>query len=209
MGIASFTTVCPEFLSAAFGKQGAMPKGGYEARMFTYQPAAYRMCLFFFLYQVKNLIDTILWGDGIVFVAHHVMTLAVAYGTIVHCVSHAYAPFFFGISEISTAILCLLANFDDVHGVPGLAAAFPEGKVALGALFALAFIACRVVLWSFFGYYFVTDAMLAINNTDITRDAAKPWIRTFLGSFIGLSALQVIWLGQIVLVAREELAVLF
>ncbi|CAB9498089.1 expressed unknown protein [Seminavis robusta] len=205
MGAACFMTVCPELVHAATGKikgyQAA--RGGYELRLFTYSPRAYHLALFFFWYQVKNTIDTILWNDGIVFVAHHAMTLTVAYGTLRHCVCQAYAPFFFGISEISTAVLCLLANFDDTHGVPGLADAFPAGKVALGAAFAVAFIVCRVLLWSYCGYFFVNDAMLALKHS--SREAEKPWVKVFLGSFSGLSLLQVIWLGQIILVGKEEL----
>jgi len=72
LGISNFTTICPGFLDAARGKQGAMPRGGYESRMFTYQPASFRICMFFFCYQVKNMYDTILWQDGLIFVAHHV-----------------------------------------------------------------------------------------------------------------------------------------
>ena len=156
--------------------------------------------------QIKNLYDTIIWNDGLLFIAHHIMALSVAYGTVFHGVAHYYAQFYFGISEVSTAILCLLANFDDEHGVPGLAEAFPEGKVAFGALFAVAFIICRVFLWTFFSYYFVRDALLCIKNTDSSRDAARPWVKVFLGSWSGLSALQVLWLGQIILVGMEEYA---
>jgi TLC domain len=204
LGLSSFRTVCPDFLSAALRNPGAMPKAGFEARMFMHQPAAFQICLFFTSYQIKNLFDTILWNDGPEFIAHHIMCMFVAYGTLFHGIAHFHAPFYFGISEISTAILCLLANFDDAHGVPGLADAFPQGKVVLGALFAVAFIVCRVFLWVFFSYYFVTDALLAINKTDSSRDAARPWVKIFLGSLTGLSVLQVIWLGQIIMVGMEE-----
>jgi hypothetical protein len=205
LGAACFTSVCPDFLDAAAGKAGAMPKAGFEQRMFTYQPAAFRMSLFFFAYQMKNMYDTIVWHDGIEFVMHHLLCFCVAYGVLKHGAAHFHAPFFFGISESSTAILCLLANFDDDHGVPGLADAFPAGKVALGVLFAVAFILCRVFLWTFFSYYLVRDAWLSIKSTEPSRAAAKPTIYLFLISLAGLSFLQVIWLGQIILVAKEEL----
>lgn len=204
MGITSFTTVCPDLLSAAAGKTGAMPKAGFESRMFTYRPAGFRICLFFLTYQIKNMFDTVVWNDGLLFVGHHVMCIFVAYGSIFHGVAHFWAPFYFGVSEVSTGILCLLANFDDDHGVPGLADAYPQGKVFVGGLFAVAFIICRVVFWSFCSYYFVTDALLAINKTDSTRDTARPWVNILLGSLTGLSVLQVIWLGQIVAVGMEE-----
>ena len=205
LGLSSFSSICPEFFDAARGKKNAIPRGGFEARMFTYHPAAYRMCYFFFAYQMKNMYDTILWKDGPEFVAHHVMCMLVGYGCIVHGVAHYHVPFYFGISEISTAVLCLLANFDDEHGVPGLADAWPEGKAILGVLFAVTFLICRVILWTFFSYYFVHDALLAINNTGSSRDAARPWNKIFLGSLTGLSVLQVIWLGQIILIGKEEI----
>jgi len=133
------------------------------------------------------------------------MCFLVVYGTIVHCVAHYHVPFYFGISELSTAFLCLLANFDEELGVPGLADAWPQGKVIFGLIFATTFITCRVLLWAFFSKYFVSDALLAINNTDSSRDAARPWVKIFLASLTGLSCLQVLWLGQIILVAKEEL----
>ena len=65
MGIRYFRTVCPDFLAAAMRKPGAMAKGGFEARMFMYQAPAFKLCLFFASYQIKNLFDTIVWNDGI------------------------------------------------------------------------------------------------------------------------------------------------
>ena len=70
LGLTSFSTICPEFFDAARGNKSAIPKGGFESRMFTYHPAAFRMCLFFFAYQIKNMYDTIVWHDGPEFVAH-------------------------------------------------------------------------------------------------------------------------------------------
>ena len=107
-------------------------------------------------------------------------------------------------SEFSTAVLCLLANFDDAHGVPGLADAFPTGKVVLGALFAFAFILFRVVMWTFVSYYFINDALKGIKAKDPRTEPAKPWVKVLLGCNVALTVLQVIWLGQIVLVGKEE-----
>ena len=58
-------------------------------------------------------------------------------------------------------------------------------------------------------YYFVSDAVMAITKTDNSRDAARPWAKVFLGSLTGLSILQVIWLGQIVMVAKEEISKMY
>lgn len=206
MGWTAWSTVCPDILEVVTGKPGAMPKAGFEARMFNYRPASMRICVFFFAYQVKNMYDCLIWMDGPEFIVHHLMCMFVAYGAIFHDTATFYAPFYFGISEFSTAVLCLLANFDDRHGVPGLAEAFPTGKVVFGALFAVAFISLRVVMWSFMTYYFINDSLMAVKAMDPRTEHAKPWIKVLLGCNIGLTALQVIWLGQIVIVGKEEIA---
>ena len=67
--------VAQDFIDAIFGKRkNAMPLA-YEGRMFTYQPEAQRVTLFFLAYQLKNTYDTIVWDDGIIFIIHHVLTL--------------------------------------------------------------------------------------------------------------------------------------
>lgn len=43
---------------------GAMTPGGMEQRMFTYHAASFRIALFFWVFQLKNLYDTIVWNDG-------------------------------------------------------------------------------------------------------------------------------------------------
>lgn len=207
LGISSFRSVCPEFLEVARGVPGAMAEGGYEARMFTYHPKAMRLVVFFWAYQLKNMYDTIVWQDGPEFIAHHVMCLAVAYGLLRHGFSLFHVPFYFGISEISTGILCLLANFEDEHGVPGLAEAFPMGKVVLGAGFAVLFIICRVFLWAFFTKYYIQDARLTLAQS--SREEVKPWIKIFLVSLTGLTTLQIIWLGTIIYVGKTELEQMF
>ena len=57
------------------GKKGesnaSMHEDGYEERVFKYHPGSQRLLTIFFVYQVKNMYDTIVWGDGIEFVLHH------------------------------------------------------------------------------------------------------------------------------------------
>ena len=38
-----------------------VPKSGSESRLFSYNPDGFRLCLFFFFYQVKNTYDTVVW----------------------------------------------------------------------------------------------------------------------------------------------------
>ena len=103
------------------------------------------------------------------------------------------------------AVLCLLANFDDEHGVVGLADAFPMFKVFLGGVFALSFVICRVFMWSTASYYYCRDAHNALNGSDPRMKRHIMWFRfTFLSLSI-LSLLQIIWLAEIVRVGIEEL----
>jgi len=189
-----------------FGRADSMPEAGYEARLFTYHPAAQHVLLFFFAYQVKNMFDSIVWNDGIVFILHHLLSGAAAWGGMFPGSTHYYAIFFMGISEVSTAILCMLANFDDEHGVVGLGDAFPLAKVVLGVVFAVAFIICRSVLWPFVTYYFVRDARNAIKSDSPRSRSRRGWLRLFVFSCAGLSILQVLWLGEIIMTLKEEVS---
>ena len=67
--------VVQDLIDATIGRRkNAMPVA-YEGRMFTYQPEAQRIALFFVAYQLKNTYDTIVWNDGLIFILHHVLTL--------------------------------------------------------------------------------------------------------------------------------------
>jgi hypothetical protein len=54
---------------------GNMPKAAYDHRLFYYSPHGFRLSLFFFSYQVKNMYDTIVWNDGPEFIFHHILSL--------------------------------------------------------------------------------------------------------------------------------------
>ena len=156
----------------------------YENRMFKYTPEAARICLFFLSFQLKNFYDTIVWNDGALFIIHHVLTLGTIFGSLWPGTAQYYAPFYFGFSELSSGVLCILANFDDDHGAVGLADAFPMAKVILGGMFAALFLLCRVVLWSIVSYYFVQDAWNAL-QTHKKNTSRQPFSCTYwkLSSF--------------------------
>jgi hypothetical protein len=132
--------------------------------------------------------------------------LGTGWGALIPGTAHYYAPFYFGVSEISTAVLCLLANFDDAHGVKGLADAFPMAKVVVGGLFAVCFIVCRVFMWSAVSYYYCRDAWYALKSDDARLEGRKTYLRFTFVSLGLLSLLQIVWLGEIVRVGKEELA---
>lgn len=191
--------------AAVGGKSSAMAPGGYEQRLFTYHPASFRIALFFFVFQLKNLFDTIMWNDGPEYVFHHVLSLLVSWGAMYPGCAHFYGVFFLGLSEISTAVLCVLANFDDEHGVVGLGEAFPKAKMAVGVAFVCLFIICRTIMWPVASYYFVRDSMCALKAKSARTEARKGWIKLFVVCLSGLSVLQVAWLFQIFIIAKREI----
>jgi len=196
--------VVQDLIDATIGRRkNAMPVA-YEGRMFTYQPEAQRIALFFVAYQLKNTYDTIVWNDGLVFILHHVLTLFTTWGAL-QGNAHFYVLFYFGVSEISTGVLCLLANFDDEHGVVGLADAFPMAKVVIGAIFAACFVICRVFMWSTVSYYYCRDAWNVLSGSDPRLEGHRTWFRFTFMSLSILSLLQIIWLAEIGRVGIVEL----
>lgn len=190
---------------------------GFHARMHGYTPAGHQVLVFFFAYQCKNMHDTIRWNDGIIFVLHHILAGATAWGGMYPGVASVYALFFMGISEVSTCILCLLANFDDEFGVKGLEQAFPLTKIVLALAFVVTFLICRIVLWPIFAFHFVADVRMTLKREEGVVDkhgqgpsrAARNTLKFMLVSVCGLSLLQVLWLGEIVTIAKKEIGAMF
>jgi hypothetical protein len=185
-------------------KKPSSLKATYASRLFTYQPSGFRIALLFFVYQVKNLYDSYVWNDGPEYLFHHIFSLITAWGCMFPGMGHYYAIFFFGMCELSTAIVCILANFDNDQGVPGLGDAMPMVKILVGIVFVVLFITCRCVLWPIYSYHFCRDVLTALQNETQLSNGQKRWMKFFLVSLSGLSILQVAWLGQIFAVAKEE-----
>uniref|UniRef100_A0A7S4J8V0 TLC domain-containing protein n=1 Tax=Odontella aurita TaxID=265563 RepID=A0A7S4J8V0_9STRA len=205
VGVANSHVVLNDVREHAFGRSDSMSEDGYRGRMFTYRPAAQRILLLFLGYQVKNTYDSYVWNDGIVFIFHHLLSGVTAWGGMFPGLAHFYAIFFMGISEISTMPLCLLANFDDEFGVVGLGDAFPLAKVAFGALFAVTFIVCRCVIWPVCTHYFIKDCKMALKCESEQAKSRRKWIKMFMTASAGLSALQIVFLGQIIYTVYEEI----
>ena len=197
--------ILDEIRAHTFGRANAMSPSTYKQRMYTYHPAAQQTLLLFLAYQIKNTYDSWVWNDGIVFIFHHLFSGATAWGAMYPGGCHMFAIFFMGISEVSTCILCMLANFDDEFGVVGLGDAFPKTKLVMGVVFAVAFIVCRCVLWPICTYHFLKDTKLALECDSELAQRRKGWIKLFRYSSVSLSVLQVIWLGEIIMTLKREL----
>lgn len=189
----------------SYGKSDSMGEEGFEERVFTYHPGAQRLMVIFFVYQVKNMYDSIYWGDGIEFVLHHILAGAAAWGGMYPGCCHFYALFYFGFSEISTAILCLLANFDPEFGVDGLEKVFPKTKIVLGTLFVTSFIVCRLIMWPFTTYYFVKDTLKAIRSDVPRAEGRRGYMWVILSCCTGLSLIQFVFVAMIYKIGKEEI----
>jgi hypothetical protein len=189
-----------------FGRSDSMKPEDYKRRMFTYHPAAQQTLLLFLAYQIKNFYDSWVWNDGVVFLLHHLFSGLTAWGAMYPGgAGHMYGIFYMGISEISTCILCLLANFDDEFGVVGLGDAFPKTKLIMGVMFAVAFVVFRCVIWPICTWHYISDTKKALECDSDLAANRKGWIKLFRYSCMGLSVLQVMWLGEIFMTLKREL----
>ncbi len=122
---------------------------------------------------------------------------------------HFYAIFYFGFSEISTAILCLLANFDPKYGIAGLDEAFPKTKLILGGLFVLSFIVCRLILWPYATYFFARDARAAMKSKDPRVVGRVGYLRIIYCCCVFLTLIQLLFVAMIVQTGKEEIGKFF
>ena len=181
----------------------------FHSRIYTYQPEGHRVLLFFLSYQVKNLYDSWYWNDGLLFIFHHIFAGFTAWLGMYPGTGSMYGLFFMGMSEISTCVLCLLANFDPQFGVSGLDEAFPNTKIALAAAFVVSFLICRIVLWPIFTYHFLFDCLKALKRDSVKETSkVKSALVMMMISSVGLTILQFVWLGEIITTAREEITAL-
>mmetsp|Transcript_6077 Transcript_6077/g.9140 ORF Transcript_6077/g.9140 Transcript_6077/m.9140 type:complete len:310 (-) Transcript_6077:147-1076(-) len=178
-----------------------------HVRIYNYQPEAHRILLIFLAYQIKNTHDSWVWNDGAIFIAHHIFAGLTAWFGMYPGIASMYGLFFMGMSEISTCVLCLLANFDPRYGVPGLDTAFPMTKIVLAVIFAVVFFIIRVMAWPVFAYHFLFDSIEVLKrNTVKETSEVKFALKMMVGSCIGLTALQILWFGEIIVVAKAEIA---
>ena len=184
-GFSSFSSlVMPNGTVAAIGPE----------RAYAFSAAAQRLCAFQVAYEAKNFCDSVIHNDGVVFLVHHTVTCLLSFLSL-RPFLHLYCAYFLGWSEISTAILCILVLFDQERGVPPLAKAAPVLMKVTGVAFAVAFIIFRVILWPYVNYFFWKDMYFMWQNSSFHSDAIA---FTFMFVNVGLTILQIVWLGEIV-----------
>lgn len=174
-------------------------------RIYKFYPEGHQVLIYFFAYQIKNLYDSYVWDDGVLFLGHHVMSGAAAWVGMYPGVAQVYSLFFMGMSEISTSVLCVLANFDSEFGVKGLEDVYPMTRAIIGAIFIVAFLLCRVILWPVFTFHFVSDTNVVLEKDAKTITPQMKFAITLLVKLCqALSVLQVVFLGQIIWTIYQE-----
>lgn len=184
----------------------ALDPGTAVGRLYHYLPGFQGLAAIMLGYQAKNMIDTIIHNDGPEFIVHHFVVLFVAVCALEPGVGfpHLYGIFYFGLSEGSTAILCLLANFDtEGQGVEMLGDHFPLTKLVLGGTFAVGFIAIRCLAWPYLAYFFFSDC-LAVLASGEAHSPTVVW--AFVGCLGTLTAMQMYWLTLILQEIPKQLA---
>ncbi len=186
-------------------KRSSDPQKAYD-RIHTYHPEAHRVLMFFIAYLVKGTYDAMHWDTTGVMTTHHIVSMAVAWFGMYPGVAQMYGIFFMGISEFSTCVLCLLANFNPEKGIVGLDELLPNTKIVLGVLFAVTFLFFRVYLWMLFTYHFLLDSLIVLRrNTAKETRTLKSALRMMVFSCVALTFLQVFWLSKIFAGIKKEL----
>ena len=173
-----------------------------HGRVYSYLPKFAWTCVAMGAFQTKNLLDSIIFGDGPEFIMHHLVCIFVAYGALSGQFLHLYGIFFFGLSEASTALVSVLACFDEKLGVPELGDEHPLLKITCGISFAVSFIAIRIVVWPYLAYCLTLDCLQVLKEGS-SHSEVIVW--SFLACLLALTLLQFFWLAEIVRQARIEI----
>jgi len=126
-------------------------------------------------------------GKHFEMIGHHVVTLVLAVLGGTHQYVYYYAPFFFGMSEISSVPLTFIDLFKQYKG---LSKSYPILNELSRNLFAVSFLALRVVYWPYVCYIFWTDSLIEVRKPD---RVALYCIVAFWVANILLTGLQFFW----------------
>lgn len=196
-------------IASLFAASDAATAYGSAARIYFYLGRSQRLCMLQLTFQAKNFCDSIIHDDGVVFLLHHIATGCLAFFAM-HPYLHLHAPFFFGISEVSTLFLAGLAVFDPNHGIKEMSDRFPQLMNALGACFGVLFVLLRIVVWPLVGLHFWRDGLSQFGYIEMGSSGdggtagavapphSPPIVALFLAVNVGLSVLQLVWLKEII-----------
>lgn len=138
--------------------------------------------------------------EDVTMACHHIMACVIGFfSSFTHYGWNYYAPFFFGVIEVSSLPLSLLNafNFRDDWVV-----AYPTLHLFTKIFFAIAFIGTRVFLWNSNMHLFFKDtlSLIANNNPEIANISATTRFVTLLAADVPalfLTFLQLFWAFKI------------
>ena len=78
-------------------------------------------------------------------------------------------------------------------------------RAALGGIFVVLFVICRVLMWTSISYYCFRDFMQVLKGSDPRKKGYELWYGFTFFSLSILSLLQIIWLYEIGKISMEEL----
>lgn len=164
-------------------------------RVYARMPHGTRLAMIHFAWEVKNTFDSYVWNDGVVFIAHHLSAAGLCLLGMRDDSFLLYASYFMGVSEASSAVLSLVACFDDEKPVGQLLSrALPKARLALALAFGVLFVVFRCVLWPVASAAFWQDALgVLASPLCVSRNVAY----YFLASNVFLTTLQFVWLLEI------------
>jgi len=136
---------------------------------------------------ILALIAPRLRGKHYEMIGHHLVTLSLAVLGGSHDYLHYYAPFFFGMSEISSVPLTFIDLFKQYKG---LSSRYPITNELSRNIFAVSFLALRVVYWPYVCYTFWADSWVEYQKVD---RVPLYCILSFCVANILLTGLQFFW----------------
>jgi hypothetical protein len=182
---------------AVYGTYHWVTDPGPEDRMYGYLASAHTLSAMIYGYEFYDTIVCILIKSlrKAEFIGHHVVTGLLAYCALAPF-GHAYAHYFFGVVEISSALLTFVPFVD--MGAFGRNRTL--GKV-LQYSFVAAFLVVRITMWPYISYIFWKDCLAHVINGTAKSNAV---IYLFLGANVALTTLQFMWLSIIVKTALGQ-----
>lgn len=183
-------------------------------RMGMLLPLSKTICMAQAGYELYNVIDAYLFGTW-VYVAHHLVAFACGALAVVYTYCQLYGIFFLGLSEVSTAVLCIVVLFetDQGQGVAGWNERYPVFRLAIGGVFVVLFTVFRLILWPWVSWHFWVDSLgvLAAETKDESMVSVEhPFavVMFYLACNVALTLLQAVWGAEILKTSAQALGLL-
>jgi len=141
----------------------------------------------FQLYEISCCVfEKKLRGDNFEMIAHHFAALLLSVLGLEYVYLHYYAPFFFGLVELSSIPLSVMDLFKDFKPLQKV---YPTLFELSRSIFAVIFLVVRVGYWPVVSYLFWCDSLDEL----AAGSQPKPLVYTFCVCNVVLTSLQLFW----------------